>query len=665
MSRFYNPCASVSLSTGDRLGPYEILASLGAGGMGEVYRARDTRLGREVAVKVLQRGFSNSDGWARFEREARAASALSHPNICAVFDVGEAEGRPYLVLELIDGVTLRRYIDDQPMEPAAVLAIGRQIADALEAAHAKGIVHRDIKSGNVMIAGRRHVKVLDFGLAKQTAIDEAANLATREQLTLAGAIVGTPHYLAPELLRGAPADARSDVWALGVVLYEMLAGRVPFGGSTPFAIGEAIVQEPLPPLPAGVPAGLRAVVERCLARRPADRYPHAGEVRVALDALQSGQEPATPRVGRAAPARRARWGWAAAAFAVMVTIAIAFWPRQSSPPTPAAGVGPPLSSNQRANEAFALAMQFLAVQNDLQRGNQALERAIQIDPQFAEARRLLATNHVILLLNGYTNDTSLLYRAEEELREIVTIAPTLPSLTASFTAVYLSQGRRELADLTRLDQEIAADPGNAYSRIWRGIARLLADDAVGAKADFRAILDRQPLFGPARMFYGEALRNEGNFPAALHELSTVLEQAPNNISAVWWLMLTYLDNGETPQARALLEQKREIFGDNYFWREAWALLLAAEGQPDAARAAMAEDTLKFAAAAFPATAGVAEFYALVGDTAKALEWIERSVRNGDERTSYFRRSRRLASIHGDSRFKGIIEPVELRRKPVR
>src|SRR5579872_5555497 len=265
----------MTLSPGDRLGPYEIVSALGAGGMGEVYRAHDTRLRRDIAIKVLP-GAIGGGAWERFEREARAASSLNHPHICAVFDIGEEAGRPFLVMELLEGQTLRAAIGKQPLNVSEAISFGTQIAEALEAAHAKGIIHRDIKPGNVMVVGQGHIKVLDFGLAKYVAA-EADETLTLDLLTAAGTVVGTPHYMAPELLRGDAADVRSDLWALGVVLYEMLSGRVPFPGATRFAVSAAILHESIPPLPASVPASLRAIVERCLAKRPDERYQHASE----------------------------------------------------------------------------------------------------------------------------------------------------------------------------------------------------------------------------------------------------------------------------------------------------------------------------------------------------------------------------------------------------
>src|SRR5215471_19205813 len=200
------------LAAGTRLGPYEILAAIGAGGMGEVYKARDTRLNRDVAVKVLPERFKNEAARERFQREARAASALSHPNICAIYDVGESNGHPYLVMELLEGQTLREHIGGKPLELAETLALGIQIADALDAAQAKGVIHRDIKSANIFVTNRGLAKVLDFGLAKQggQSATPDTEAATEEMLTSPGTTVGTVYYMSPEQARGQAVDARSD-----------------------------------------------------------------------------------------------------------------------------------------------------------------------------------------------------------------------------------------------------------------------------------------------------------------------------------------------------------------------------------------------------------------------------------------------------------------------
>ncbi len=242
----------MSLTAGSHLGPYEILSLIGEGGMGQVYRARDTRLKRDVAIKVLP-DLVRPDAVERFQREAYAASALSHPHICAVHDVGDVEGRPYLVMELVDGQTLRAHGGGKPLAPAEVVAIAIQVADALAAAHSKGVIHRDIKPGNIMIA-ERHVKVLDFGLAKQISAQEINQIQTVEPLTAAGVLLGTPQYMAPEVLHGGPADVRSDLWSLGIVMYELLTGSPPFGGRSVVEISSAILRDQPRPLPASVPA---------------------------------------------------------------------------------------------------------------------------------------------------------------------------------------------------------------------------------------------------------------------------------------------------------------------------------------------------------------------------------------------------------------------------
>src|SRR6202163_415897 len=285
------------LQPGKTLGPYEILAPIGAGGMGEVYRARDSRLHREVAIKVLPQSFATEAARERFQREARAASALNHPNICAVYDVGEAAGHPFLVMELLDGKPLREHIGSKPLDISIAVALSIQVADALEAAHAKGIIHRDIKPANIFVTDRGNAKVLDFGLAKyndkhnQPADTDAL---TVDMLTEPGTAMGTVAYMSPEQARGQIVDARSDLWSFGVVLYEMVTGSRPFDGPTSPIIFDALLNKT--PQPASernpkVPAELERIISELLEKDRALRYASAAELRGDLERLQAGSSP--------------------------------------------------------------------------------------------------------------------------------------------------------------------------------------------------------------------------------------------------------------------------------------------------------------------------------------------------------------------------------------
>ena len=307
----------MSLEPGAMLGPYEIVRLLGSGGMGEVYRARDTRLGRDLAVKVLPAG-SAADETARerLVREARTASTLNHPNLCTVYDAGIAGDRVYIAMELVEGVALSAMLAEGalPVDRATRYAI--QIADGLAHAHQRGVVHRDLKSANVAIAPDGRVKILDFGLAKRTA-DAGDATATAVSLTEPGMIVGTVAYMAPEVLKGGAADARSDLWALGVILFEMLTGRRPFNGASVFELTSAILTTAMPPLPPTVPGGIASIIDSALAKAPGERYQQAVELRAALDAVsRSGSAPAVIR-----PRRPRRWWAAAAALAAVVSVA--------------------------------------------------------------------------------------------------------------------------------------------------------------------------------------------------------------------------------------------------------------------------------------------------------------------------------------------------------
>ena len=274
---------------GQMLGHCRVIAKIGEGGMGVVYRAHDEVLHRDVAVKVVRKGSEVSSPSSRgLLEEARASSSLAHPNICTIHEVGETEGEFYIVMELLEGKTLREMLGEIGLAPESVLRYGSQIASALGRAHDRGIIHRDLKAANIVITSDGLAKVLDFGLAKQSlgAFFEGPtrSLATMEDVS---SVSGTLPYMAPELLRGDRGDHRSDLWAFGVVLYEAACGRLPFQGRTGFEISSAIMREMPTALGPPVPPALWAIIQRCLAKEPAQRYQRAGEIQAALEAVQS------------------------------------------------------------------------------------------------------------------------------------------------------------------------------------------------------------------------------------------------------------------------------------------------------------------------------------------------------------------------------------------
>ncbi|HEX6791224.1 MAG TPA: protein kinase [Candidatus Krumholzibacteria bacterium] len=298
----------MSLAPGTRLGPYEIVSPLGAGGMGEVYRARDTRLGRDVAVKVLpQHLSSNSEVRARFEREAKTVSSLNHPHICTLFDVGREGDTDYLVMELIEGETLATKLSRGALPVAEVLKLGGEIAQALDRAHRAGVVHRDLKPGNIMLT-KSGAKLMDFGLARATGLagsstgDATVAALTHsptvaQPLTAEGTIVGTFQYMSPEQLEGRESDARSDIWALGCVLYEMATGKRAYEGSTQASLISAIMRDqprPMAEIAPMNPPALERLVLQCLAKDPDDRWQSAGDIKRELEWIRGGSSAGMP-----------------------------------------------------------------------------------------------------------------------------------------------------------------------------------------------------------------------------------------------------------------------------------------------------------------------------------------------------------------------------------
>jgi serine/threonine protein kinase len=320
------------VATGEIFGHYRIEEKLGGGTFGTVFRARDVRLDREVAVKILHHEDSEDETeLGRVLQEGRAASALNHPNICAIYDAGEEDGLHYIAMEYVEGWTLAELVEGGPLPVPKALDYVAQMAGALAHAHSRGIIHRDLKASNVVITADNQAKLLDFGLARRLGTQQL-EVATqsRQSLGEVGGLAGTLAYMAPEVLRGKPPSASSDLWSLGAMFYQMLAGSLPFKGETPFELSLAIMVEAPPPLPPEVPRAVRAIVERCLEKEPEKRYRSGEELAESLEAARAELEGG----GERRPLfRRSRVLVAGAVLAAIMAAAVASRWYERKPPT--------------------------------------------------------------------------------------------------------------------------------------------------------------------------------------------------------------------------------------------------------------------------------------------------------------------------------------------
>lgn len=524
---------------GSSIGHYEIREQLGKGGMGVVYRAWDSRLDRDVAIKRVIMDGAGAERAKRFLREARLASSLNHPGIVTIFEIKEFEGASYLVMEFVRGRALNSLIPAQGLPVPQVIRWATEIAEALNAAHAAGVVHRDLKPPNIMITDEGRVKVLDFGLAKrETSSISSEVLATETLLTQEGRVVGTPAYMSPEQATGEPLDARSDIFTFGIVLYEMLAGARPFGGQSRSEVMRGVIGVDPPPLSGRrteVPSGLSDLVASCLMKRPADRPQSMRDVIMRLDALS-----ATP------PSRGVfgKLGWIIAALMLVTTIAAAVLIYQQRPV---------LGAREQYRQGAAL-LERHDLGDNLDRAIRLFESAAQSQPDWAMPHAGLALAYAQRY--RVSPDASWLTRAEASAAQAVQREPMLAASQIAAGAVAYRGGK--LTDARKsLERAIELEPSNANAHRWLGVTLEGLKDPK-AQAELERAVALAPGDWEAGLALGTLHFRAGRYDAAAKEVERTRNLVPDNAIVMRSLGGIYVFQNRLDDAATVLQRALEI-----------------------------------------------------------------------------------------------------------
>lgn len=657
------------LSPGSRLGPYEILGVLGAGGMGQVFLAMDLKLERRVAIKVLAGGGSidslDDAAQKRLLREARTASALNHPNICVLYEAGEADSLSYIAMEHVEGRTLAEILKNGPLPAASAVRYGLQIADAVAHAHDRGFLHRDLKCANIMVtsggvtSGDR-IKLLDFGLACRTPEAALDDVTRSMQSENPNAMAGTLQYMAPELLRSSPPTPASDLWALGMVLYQMAAGRLPFAGKSIFEMTSAILNETPPPLPGDTPPALRAVIARCLEKEPAQRYGSAAEVRAVLETVGAPGAFSPPSgLTQVSPAPWSTRTRVAAIFAVLAICAgvASLLVFHRTPPAA------PQATPQSAQELYLSGSYYAARMNaeDNRKAIELLEQAVARDPSMAPAWGQLAYSYAQRpLFVPDEKDTE--QKAYVAIQRALALDPKSPEAHRAL-ANYLWTAQQHFASADAIQEcrrAISAAPNSAGAHEL--LATIYVHSGLFKEAIAEALRTRQldPTDIQALVTVAEAQSDEGNFQAALETLDGVPRQSePIVPTRLAWCRLKLGQGAEA--AKILDDAMGEHVNDAAgMFISARAVVFAAAGDvphADEAIAAALAQAKSYTHLHHQTAFHLACAYALLKRPAEAVEALRSAAKNGLPNYPLFASDSFLAGIKADRDFQAFLKEL--------
>ena len=587
---------------GRKLLHYEILTRIGAGGMGEVWRAKDTRLDREVAIKILP--LSRGDDKVqkeRFLREARSASALIHPNIITVHEINAVEGTDFIVMEYVRGETLTMLLAHGKLPLAQALDYAIQISEALKTAHEAGVVHRDLKPGNIMIGPSGLVKVLDFGIAKRMSQEATApDITAAASLTLAGATLGTPAYMSPEQALGDPVDARSDLFSFGVVLYQMFTGVLPFQGATSLSLLRQVVHEQPRPLRAAapeLPERLSFVVEKCLAKEPADRFASAAAVSRELRRIASREatvmpdsdaaEAATisPTAGPIAPRPRPAWRLAAGLGVLVIALAAAGWLARAPLPRRVRGLAPgraaDVDASASAADLYRHATELMRVyyrEGNVDKSISELELALQRRSPYplAEARLSVA----YWRKNNLSPDSHWQSQALASAERAVRGDPQLAFAHVAHGAALSITGQLDQA-ADAYQRALTLDPTQP-ELLWRlGDLAIARNDPKMAEQYYRRSVGAAPKEWEPYVKLGVFLYRQGRYDESLNPYEKGRELAPDHTRVYANLAAAYFQLDRTDEAAAALQRSLEITPDSITYSNLGTLLYFHGRYPEA------------------------------------------------------------------------------------